>query len=633
VLSALLGQSILANQTDNPAQALPWFALSFLFLALLSLRAVRQAPLELSLPKPGRIARRRWLILLSFLLTFMANGQVNSPTTLQRPVLALYLWLLAIGLALFALWPRPADRPASSSRPGLEKWEWAFLTGSFLIALILRVINLTSHPFILNGSEASIGLDAWAASTSQLNNPFATGWLTNPTLPSYILALPIRLLGRTILAVRLLSPVVGALAVPAIYLFGRRLWGPIVGLAAALLLAGSHLYLHFGRLGMTNIWDPLLTLIAMGLVYSAWQSRRRTLWLLFGLTVGLSAYWYTTSHLLPLMLAGLLLLLLLHDRRELWQQGYNVLAAGLIALVASLPILLFYRANSGVFTDRLNALGIFQSNWFVEESARTGQNAAQVLVDQFWRALFAFNYGLDNSPTYTPGTTLLALWPAALLFLGLGLSIWRWRQLRYQLLLVWFGVTIIFAGFFLESPPNSHRLLIAAPAVYLFISLGLGWLVQQLLRTFQLSQRYLAPALLILTMLLAARDVAFYFGPYQNEHRFGDRNSEIAHEMSMYLNELDGTWTAYFYGPPAMYTSFPTFAYLVEEWQSAIQVQDIEEVNLLPNAAPDGNTVYLYVPERSAELTLAQEAFPGGQTRIFQGYHASPLFYAYELQP
>ena len=142
----------------------------------------------------------------------------------------------------------------------------------------------------------------------------------------------------------------------------------------------------------------------------------------------------------------------------------------------------------------------------------------------------------------------------------------------------------------------------------------------------RLSQRYLAPTLLILALLLAARDIAFYFGPYQNEHRFGDRNTEIAHEMSLYLNELDGKWTAYFFGPPAMYTSFPTFAYLVEEWQSAVQVQDIEENGPLPAAAPGGNTVYLYLPERSAELNLAQEAYPDGQTRSFSGVSCQSAF-------
>jgi SAM-dependent methyltransferase/4-amino-4-deoxy-L-arabinose transferase-like glycosyltransferase len=633
LFSAVLGQFILSNQTETPAEALPWFALSFLFLALLTLWAGNWAAAALTLPRAGPIARRRWLVLLSLLSVLVANGQVNSPIALQRPVLALYLWLLAIGLALFALWPRPAGPRMPSTRPRLTRWEWAFIGGSFLVALALRAVNLTAHPFILNGSEASIGLDAWTVTTNQIGSPFATGWLANPTLPSYILAIPIRLLGRTILAVRILSPLIGALAVPAIYLFGRRLWGPPVGLVAALLLAGSHLYLHYSRLGMTNIWDPLLTMIALGLAYSSWQSRRRELWLLFGLATGVSAYWYTVSHLLPLMLTALLLLLLLHDRRELWQQRWNLLTAGLMALVVSLPILLFYRSNPGVFTDRLNVLGIFQSNWFVQEGARTGQNAAQVLIDQFWRALLAFNYGLDTSPAYNPGRPLLSLWPAVLLVLGVGLSLWRWRQLRYRLLLVWFGVVIIFAAFFLESPPNSHRLLVAVPAVYLFVALGLGWIVQQSFAIFHLSRRYLALILVILALLLAARDVAFYFGPYQNAHRFADRNSEIAHEMSLYLNDLDGPWTVYFYGAPAMYTSFPTFAYLVEEWQSAVQVQDVEGTNLLPPAAPDSRTVYIYVPDRSAELTLAQETYPEGQMRVFEGHHASPLFYVYEVQP
>src|SRR5690606_12169388 len=123
-------------------------------------------------------------------------------------------------------------------------------------------------------------------------NPFATAWLTNPTLPLYFMALPISILGPTTLALRLVSPFVGAATVAATYLFGKRLFGNLTGLLAAILLLGSHLHLHYSRLGMTNIWDGLLALLALGAIGVAWQRpstapHQRLLWLWAGLFVGL----------------------------------------------------------------------------------------------------------------------------------------------------------------------------------------------------------------------------------------------------------------------------------------------------------------------------------------------------------
>ena len=55
---------------------------------------------------------------------------------------------------------------------------------------------------------------------------------------------------------------------------------------------------------------------AIGLLYAAWQGRSRKLWLAAGLVIGLNAYLYTASHILPLILLGIAFYLLL-DWREL----------------------------------------------------------------------------------------------------------------------------------------------------------------------------------------------------------------------------------------------------------------------------------------------------------------------------
>jgi hypothetical protein len=266
----------------------------------------------------------------------------------------------------------------------------------------------------------------------------------------------------------------------------------------------------------------------------------------------------------------------------------------------------------------------------MEESARTGQNTAAVLSQQVQKALFAFQSNLDTSNAYNSGAPLLPFWPAAFFTLGIGLAIWRLRQLRYQLLLIWLAAALFGAAFLIQSPPSSHRLLIAIPAVYLFIALALGWLGQYFLKFLGLDEKYLLPALILLTTFFASTDLAFYFGQYRSDHRYGDRNTEIAYEMATYLNNLDGDWEAYFHGPPNMYAGFPTFPYLLADSSQRINLTDVLEAER-PQPS-QGNTVYLFIPERSAELGEIESLYPDGRTLIFEGFQANPLFYAYEIQ-
>jgi hypothetical protein len=138
-------------------------------------------------------------------------------------------------------------------------------------------------------------------------------------------------------------------------------------------------------------------------------------------------------------------------------------------------------------------------------------------------------------------------------------------------------------------------------------------------------------ALLTIALALAGSDLFFYYGRYQTQHSFGDRNTEIANDMSNYLNSLEGDWAAYFYGPPNMYVSFPTIPFLVQNFREGVNLFDVPpDVPALPlTAAP--NQVFIFLPERFNETAVVQSEFPGGELKTFTGFHADPLFYAYEL--
>jgi SAM-dependent methyltransferase/4-amino-4-deoxy-L-arabinose transferase-like glycosyltransferase len=585
---------------------------------------------------------RPWLLLPALLLVILAYRQVNAPMVTPRALPALLLWLVGCVTAVYSLSLTPWREQLSSHLSKVRREPARLLAVPLLLfagALALRLAALSSHPFILNGTEANIGLDALAVLRGQIGSPFSTGWLTNPTLPLYLLAIPLEWLGSTVLALRLPSAVAGALNVVAIYLVGGRLWNRQVAMVAALFLAGSHWHLHYSRLGMTNIWDPLLVLLALGTLAIAWQRGTaaaeeelravRSWWLLAGLFMGLSAYFYTSSHLMPLLLTGLVFWWLLFDRPGLRRQGSHILAATAVALVVALPQILHYRAAPGVFMDRAQTMGIVQNGWLAREAAARSSSLYEILVEQWWQAALAFNYTVDKSSAYNPDIPLLGFWPALFFVAGLALAVARLRQLRYAILLIWLLVTVIFAGALLESPPNSYRLLVAAPAAILLAAVAFVWLLHRLATYIQIRREHLVPLLLVLAFLATMGDPLFYFGRYRQEHRFGDPHTEIAYEVSRYLNSLQGEWTVYFHGPPYMYADFPTLTFLAPTYRPGVNLFNVE-ADETPAAA--GSRLFLYVPQRSQEAQQVQLDLPGGQLIVFRGRHADPLFYAYEIR-
>ena len=666
---AVVAQSILSGNPSETAAGVRWYIYSIIPLLILVWRqrtATRPAGRPWRFPRLSEIPGRRWFYLLSLLLAFIAHRLVAGFIG-QRPALALLLWFAAIAVAFYALTNPSAETDTHRASPiTFHVSRFTLLAASllFLAAFIVRLVSLGSHPFILNGIEASLGLEALNILNGQIRSPFATGWLTNPTLPLYLLALPLQLFGRSVVALRLLSALVGAITVVATFLIGQRLWGRAVGLVAAILLAGSHFHLHYSRLGLTNIWDPLLVLLALGLIGRAWPreaaSNNGRVWLLAGLAIGFNAYLFTASRLLPLMLATLFFLVLLFDRDNLRRQWRHVLAATALALIVALPQLLYYNNNPGIFMDRANTLGILdsQSSWLAQEAARTGSSRDQLFWQQFSRAALAFNSSRDNSPVYRPPTPLLSFGPAVFFALGLVIAVLRLRHLRYALLVVWVVTTVVFAGALLVEPPNSHRLVIATPALSLLAAVALvefGRLFlagEQGSRGAEAQEREFTPApeqsqvahpltrsqLLLLALvaiatLFALNDVAFYFGRYQAEHTFADRNTEIADNVADYLHQLGAGWTGYFYGPPTMYADFPTIPFLAgATFQPGTNLVDVAEGDVAPAPATSGNLVFIFLPERLDEVAPIEVMYPDGRLLTFDGYHANPLFHVYEVR-
>ncbi|KAA3664363.1 MAG: methyltransferase domain-containing protein [Chloroflexi bacterium] len=648
LLAAIVGQTMFGSNALEPSRGFGWIVFSALPLLILGWRTgLFQLPRlpNIQLPAIGRLPRRRWLVLSSLLLALFAQRAVGNPG-LERPFWGFLLWFMAIGLGVYALASPQDPTEISTSTSNVDFNNWLLPLIFFLVAFGIRVVNLSEHPFILNGIEASLGLDVVRISNGTLQNPFGTGWLGNPTLSSFLMAIPVKILGPSVFSIRFWSPLIGAITVAIAYVIGKRLYGREVGIVTAVLLTGSHFHLHYSRLGMSNIWDPMLVLLALGITAVAWELTlenetfiKRRQWLWAGAFIGLNAYFFTSSHLLPIILAVLLVWAILFDRTGLRRNSSHLFAAAALALIVALPQLLYYNNNPEVYMQRANDLGIFpnQTDWLNTEAARTGENTNTILANQIWHGLLAFNGELDLSPAYRPLAPLLSFGPALFMVLGLVTAVFRLRDLKYVMLVVWFVVTTLFAGAFLLDVPNSHRLVIATPALSLLAGIALVTYGRFALSALpkETSTRFrsgLLPVLVVLSLLFVMGDLVFYYGRFRVEHNFGDRNTEIADGVADYLNDFTANeWTTYFYGPPSMYTDFPTIPFLAPEFQRGYNLFDVEPDGELPDSLTT-NQLYIFLPERAAEMTQIQAQFPGGETQSFAGYYADPLFYVYEVE-
>ncbi len=267
-----------------------------------------------------------------------------------------------------------------------DTWlEIATVAGLTIVALILRATALGRVPFTLSGDEAWNGLESRQVLHGELRNPFLMGRLSMPTMFSWPISWSMRIVGDNMVGLRLPQALIGTVTVPVFYLFVRRLWGRRTAFLATSFLAAYHYHVHFSRIGINNVWDPLFALLFLWLLDRGiagrhppesedWRMRNLAL---AGLVLGLSTYFYTGARLLPLLLV--LYLAFIWGRARLTQTsapqnlGWPLTLLVLTSLVASGPMLGFALANPSRWNARLNQVGILQSGWLDLAREATGK--------------------------------------------------------------------------------------------------------------------------------------------------------------------------------------------------------------------------------------------------------------------
>jgi 4-amino-4-deoxy-L-arabinose transferase-like glycosyltransferase len=519
--------------------------------------------------------------------------------------------------------PAGAGSPIPSRAP-----RWLAPAGAVTltaVAAALRLVDLEAIPWVMSGDEGSVGQEALRWRDGEVNNPFLMRWSGHPTFHFILQSWSIRLSGATLHALRVTSALAGTLTIPLLFVFARRFWGTAVAFAAATVLSGLAVHLHYSRIGIDQAFDPLLMLIVVGAVLaalSADDARRARRWFLIGgLGFGTALYFWGVRLLAVQMLVTAAFTLVRY-RRRLWELLRHWLAFAAVGLAVDLPLFVEFHRRPDDFFGRLNQTGIFQAG-----HVAAAAEPMRFLWDQLKKSLLAWVGGPDASIFYANGATVLR--PAMVVLFVVGLlyaARHPFRPPELSLLILLLGTTI-FGNALIEAPPRSHHMVIALPAVAIVVALGLVVPGRWMRRRAGGPSALWAGALAAVSIGLAADDAHWYFRVWSPEREFGGLNTEVAHVLGHKLRERGDDVKLYLVTSGRLFADFPSIPYLSRAQSFSVVAPLQVPLDFVTPAPPP---VFVVLPEIARELEHVERACPGGTREEVRGNGGRVLFYWYE---
>ena len=462
----------------------------------------------------------------------------------------------------------------------------------------------------------------------KINNWFVTGWFSFPSLYFAVQSLGLHIWGQTVQAARLISVLVGGVAVVVTYFMSRSLFDRKTAVFASLYLAVSHYHIHMSRIGLNNVWDSLFGALAIYGFWDGWKNGRRLSFIWCGLSLGLGMYFYVSIRILPLIFLIWAAAAFVFERQQFLKRLPNMLLAAWIAILIALPIGSHFYKFPAQFSAPLNRVTIL-GPWIEAEVIRSGLTQFQIIVNQM--GLGALGYVFQPLRLiYEPGAPLLLAGAATLFVIGLIWGILNF-DLRYLLLMMPMVAAIISNGIS-QSPPAAQRYILTIPMVAVFVAIPLGYMTTWF-EKFWPERSWIAwvvTALLITAV--AFQDIRYYFVEAPSSYIYGGVNTLIATEVAAYLEENPDSGQVYFFGFPRMgYYSLSTIPYLVPKIRAVDVAEPIEQA---PDWELTGLTHFMFLPERLDELRQVQEAYPDGTfIELFDQNNEVMLIAIYKVRP
>ena len=408
-----------------------------------------------------------------------------------------------------------------STKLGKVRPVWV-LAGVMLLAAALRLWQLDVLPPGLFFDEAYNGFDARQVLEGVSRPLFFAANNGREPLFIYLQALSIALLGPTPFALRVVSAMVGILTIPIMYFCaytvlrttpsspqGDRRAGWLA-LVAAAGLAVSYWHVSLSRVGFRAILLIPVSALAIAFFWRAWTEGRTWDYVLAGIALALALYTYIAARLLPFVVAAFVLVELAlslrayRTNRTAWWSLWKPQLAGLLILAAVMAVGILPLAWTLLSTPTLVSARTDQVSILTATRAGLFDSIPQALLSNVLATARVFyDQGDQNLRHNLPGRPANDLLLAVLFTAGWLTALWRLREPRSRMVLLWFTIMLATTVLSTEAP-HYLRGAGALPPTAVFYAMGAGIIADGVARALSSRQSAAGPVVepVIATVLL-----------------------------------------------------------------------------------------------------------------------------------
>jgi 4-amino-4-deoxy-L-arabinose transferase-like glycosyltransferase len=507
-----------------------------------------------------------------------------------------------------------------------NRWELIAVVVLTAVAAFLRVYRLEEIPAGFHGDEAWTGIEGLRILKEGWIGPYTSSALGQATGPFYLTALLIWLLDASIFSVRLSIGLFGIATIPAAHLLLRLGFGRWVALFGTTALTVSYWHLHFSRLGFGLVSLAFVGTVAAVTLLWAMRSRRRWTWLIAGACLGLAPYTYFAYPALLATVAGVLALYLLLQKETLRSKltSLALFAAG--ALVVAWPVVDLVLESPGQYFGRMLGVSVNRYQEFSEADGSLGN--AEFLVKRTWDALkFLYTNTRRDGADGTGGEGALDLGTAVLAYLGLVVSLKRWRSPPHQfsMLAVFFALLTL-----VVTDPSSgamRRTIIAIPWVFGLAGIGAVFITEALGRHLGQWGRVVATASVASVLLLGGMwNLKYYFVDLPQSSTFQFTFPTYYFEALDAARSFDDPGMIYYYSDRRGFR-YETIRFLYPDSRGVDRSREFGTFDL--EKLDTGPVTYLLEGQYMDEIDKIMKTYPGGELIVDD--RPQPLYIVYHL--
>ncbi len=565
---------------------------------------------------PGALAACLIFLILGF---FLFSGN-------RFTLLNVTIWFLAIAAFLWAFWVPGRNHPIQRLGLYLKKKTWTISISRFgllilavvTISLIFRFYRLDSVLGEMFSDHAEKLYDVMDVLDGQYSIffPRNTG---REAFQFYLTAFISQAFGTGIsfMSLKLGTVLCGIFTLPFIYLLGKEIGNRWVGITALALSGIAYWPNVISRVGLRFPIYPLFAAPALYFLIRGLRSMNRNDFILAGIFLGIGLHGYSPMRFVPIVLAVIFLVFLVHRQSRGYRQDalMNFILLAFAAFVIFLPLARYWTENPDMFGYRAF------SRMTGSERAVEG-SVILVFLNNLWKSLLM--PFLDNGVIWVhsiPGRPALDVVSAAFYFVGtIGLISRYYKKRSWEDLAVLLSIPLlmmpsILSLAFPEENPSLNRSAAAYIPIFIVAAFGLEGFLRSIMEKFggKSGKAIAILAGLMLYIISMVQNASLVFTTFDRQFMAGAWNtSEIGKTIRFYADTIGSSETAYVVPYPywvdtrlvGINAGFPRKDYALwpEDFNTTLDIpapklfivyeKDLESLKKLQNLYPDGITSY-----------------------------------------